>query len=328
VKRREFIAGLGGAAVGSAWNELTFAAERSSTPRVGFISGYDQATAADFVSALRDGLAAYRYVEPHSLKLDLLFANFAPERIPALIDELEGERVDVIVTHAAATKIVVEGRRTIPAVYEFSADPVTLGIAKDLAHPLDNATGVSLMAPQLNGKRLELLHEMVAEARRIAVLANPLHPGQLLERADSEAKARQLGIEISFFPIPNRAELDRALAAIGVDPPQAMVLFSDAFVVDNREHIINFAMSRKMPVVSGWSVMAKAGALCTYGPRLIESYRRVAYFVDRILKGAKPAELPIEQPTVFELVINLNSAKTLGITIPASVLARADEVIE
>ena len=121
------------------------------------------------------------------------------------------------------------------------------------------------MAPQLNGKRLELLHEMVPEARRIAVLANPLHPGQLLERADFEAKARQLGIEISFFPIPNRAELDRALAAIGVDPPQAMVLFSDAFVVDNREHIINFAMSRKMPVVSGWSVMAKAGRFVLMG---------------------------------------------------------------
>jgi ABC-type uncharacterized transport system substrate-binding protein len=238
------------------------------------------------------------------------------------------DHVEVIVTHATATGIVVESRRTIPAVYEFSADPVTLGIAKDLAHPLNNSTGISLMTPELNGKRLELLHEIMPDVRRIAVLANPLHPGQLLERTDSEAKARQLGIEISFFPIPNRVELDRALDAIGVDPPQAMVLFSDAFVVENREHIINFAMSRKMPVVSGWSVMAQTGALCTYGPRLIESYRRVAYFVDRILKGAKAAELPIEQPTVIELVINRNSAKTLGIAIPPAVLVRADEVIE
>jgi putative ABC transport system substrate-binding protein len=172
------------------------------------------------------------------------------------------------------------------------------------------------------------LHEIMPDVRRIAVLANPLHPGQLLERADSEAKARQLGIEIAFFPIPNRVELDRALDAIGADPPRAMVLFSDGFVVENRQHIINFAMSRKMPVVSGWSVMAQAGALCTYGPRLIESYRRVAYFVDRILKGARVVELPIEQPTVIELVINRNSAKTLGIAIPPSVLVRADEVIE
>jgi putative ABC transport system substrate-binding protein len=328
MRRREFIAILSGGVIGAAWKQHAFAAERSFPPRVGFISGYDQATAGDFISALRDGLAAYRYVEPHSLKLDLLFANFGPERIPALVDQLEKERVDVIVTHAAATEPVVEGRRTIPAVYEFSADPVTLGIAKDLAHPLKNATGISLMAPELNGKRLELLHEIIPEVRQIAVLANPLHPGQLLERADSEAKARQLGIEISFFPIPNRAELDRALDTIGMAPPQAMVLFSDAFVVENREHIINFAMSRKMPVVSGWSVMAKAGALCTYGPRIVESYRRVAYFVDRILKGAKPAELPVEQPTVLELVVNRNSAKTLGITIPTSVLIRADEVIE
>jgi putative ABC transport system substrate-binding protein len=328
MRRREFITGLCGIAGVAASAKPALAVQRSSPARVGFISGYDEATARDFIAALRDGLAGYGYVEPRSLVLDLLFANFAPERIPALVDQLESEHVEVIVTHAAATGIVVKGRRTIPAVYEFSADPVTLGIAKDLAHPLNNATGVSLMTPELNGKRLELLHEIMPDVRRIAVLANPLHPGQLLERADSEAQARQLGIEIAFFPIPNRVELDRALDAIGADPPRAMVLFSDGFVVENRQHIINFAMSRKMPVVSGWSVMAQAGALCTYGPRLIESYRRVAYFVDRILKGAKAVELPIEQPTVIELVINRNSAKTLGIAIPPSVLVRADEVIE
>jgi ABC-type uncharacterized transport system substrate-binding protein len=326
MRRREFIATVAGGIFVAATLKHGSAVGRPA--RVGFISGYDAPTAADFIRAIRDGLAGYGYVEPTSLKLDLLFANFAPDRIPALIDQLEQEHVDVIVTHAGATGIVVGARRTIPVVYEFSADPVTLGIAKDLAHPLNNATGISLMTPQLNGKRLELLHELVPNIKRIAVLANPLHPGQLLERADSEEKAGQLGIEISFFPIPNRAELDHALNAIGSDLPEAIVLFSDGFVVENREHIINFALSRKLPVVSGWSVMARAGALCTYGPRLVESYRRVAYFVDRILKGAKPIELPIEQPTVLELVINRNSADTLGIAIPPTVLARADEVIE
>jgi len=166
------------------------------------------------------------------------------------------------------------------------------------------------------------------QIRRVAVLANPLHPGVQRERGDFEAKAQQLGIDVSFFPIPNRAELDRALGAIATNTPGAMVAFSDAFVVENRNYIINFAMSRHLPVVSGWAIMAESGALCTYGPRLVESYGRVAYYVDRILKGAKPAELPIEQPTKFELVINLNSAKTLGLTIPPLVLVRADRVIE
>ncbi len=328
MRRRQILALLGGAAMASSSAMRAAAAQGAGPARVGFISGGDQAAAADFLNALRDGLAEHGFVEPRTLKMDLLFADYALERVPGLIAELERRRVDVIVTHAAATPIVVKGQRTIPVVYEFSADPVTTGIAADLAHPLFNATGITLMRSELNSKRLELLHEIAPEMRRVAVIANPLHPGEELERADLQAKARQLGIAISFFPTPNRRELDSALGTIATNPPQALVLFSDGFVVENREYIINFAMSRHLPVVSGWAVMAKSGALCTYGPRLVESYRRAAYFVDRILKGAKPAELPIEQPTVLELVINLNSAKTLGLTIPPTVLARADEVIE
>jgi putative tryptophan/tyrosine transport system substrate-binding protein len=184
------------------------------------------------------------------------------------------------------------------------------------------------MSVEMNGKRLELLHEIAPHITRIAVIANPLHSGMQLERADFETKGKELGVDVSFFSTQNRAELDQALSSLASEAPQALVAFSDAFVVDNKNYIINFAMSRHLPVISGWAVMAENGALCTYGPRLIESYRRTAYFVDRIHKGSKPAELPIERPTVFELVVNLNSAKTLGITVPATVLARADRVIE
>jgi putative ABC transport system substrate-binding protein len=222
----------------------------------------------------------------------------------------------------------VKAERKAPVVYEFSADPIAAGIAADLAHPLFNATGVTLLKAELNGKRLEFLHEIGPDIRRVAVIANPLHAGEESERTDLAAKADQLGIRLSFLSTPNRAELDRALDTIAADLPQAIVAFSEGFVVENRQTIINFAMSRRLPVVSGWAVMARSGALFTYGPRLSESYRRPAYYVGRILKGSKPSELPIEQPTVLELVVNLNSAKTLGMTVPQSILALADDVLE
>ncbi|MGC2044055.1 MAG: ABC transporter substrate-binding protein [Pseudolabrys sp.] len=326
MRRREFITLLGGAAVA-----LPVAARAQKDARpvyIGFISGLDSGGAAGFIDAFLQGLTALGYVRPTTLKFDTLFADNALDRIPALVGELERRHVDIIVTHAAATESVVRANRTIPAVYEFSADPVSLGIATDLAHPLFNATGITLMLAELNSKRLELLHEIVPDLRRIAVIANPLHPGVELERRDSENKARQLGINISFFPTANREQLDRAFDAIATDAPQAMLVFSEGFVVENRQFILNFAMSRRIPVVSGWAVMAQSGALCTYGPRLVESYRRVAYLVDRIAHGAKPADLPIEQPTVLELVVNLKSAKILGLTIPPPVLVKADTVIE
>jgi putative ABC transport system substrate-binding protein len=327
VKRREFIAGICGTA-GTWASNLRILRAQERLAKIGLISGLDQAAAADFVRALREGLAALGYVEPRTITIDLRFADYHLDRIPALVEELQRQRVDVIVTHAAATHAVIKHDRKTPVVYEFSADPVSLGIATDLAHPLYNATGITLMMAEMNGKRLELLHEIMPQMRRVAVLANPLHPGMQFEWADFEAKAKQLSIETAFFPTPDRAGLDRAVAAIDANPPQAVVAFSDAFVVENRNYIVNFAMSRRLPVISGWAVMADAGALCTYGPRLVESYRRTAYFVDRILKGAEAAELPIEQPTVLELVVNLNSARTLGITIPTTVLVRANRVIE
>jgi putative ABC transport system substrate-binding protein len=307
---------------------MRFAGAATTPVRVGIVSGGDKAGAADFVAALRDGLASFGHVERAGLQLELSYADYQLNRIPAMIADLERSGVAVIVTHAAATSIVVRSQRRTPVVYEFSADPITVGIAKDLAHPLDNATGVSLMAVELNTKRLELLREISADARHVAVVANPLHPGVEKERGYSEAAAEQLGFRTSFFPTPDRSELDRALEAIDAKKPQALLVLSDGFVVENRSLIINFAMSRRLPVISGWAVMANSGALCSYGPRLVESYRRTAYFVDRILKGAKAVDLPIEQPTVFELVVNLNSARTLGIAIPQSVLVRADRVIE
>jgi putative tryptophan/tyrosine transport system substrate-binding protein len=326
MRRREFIALVGGVAATLPTNLC--AAQGTGSAHIGFVSGLDQSAATGFINALRDGLAALGYKEPSTLKIEERFADYKPDRIPALIQELEQLRVAIIVTHAAATLPVVTGQHQVPVVYELSADPPSLGLAADLAHPLHNATGISLMSIEMNGKRLELLHEIAPQITRVAVIANPLHSGMQLERVDFEAKGKELGVDVLFFSTPNRADLDQALNKLSSETPQALVAFSDAFIVDNKNYIINFAMSRRLPVISGWAVMAENGALCTYGPRLVESYRRTAYFVDRILKGSTPAELPIERPTVFELVVNLNSAKTLGITIPPTVLARADRVIE
>ena len=324
MKRRDLFAVFGGAMVAL----RASAAESAAPTRVGFLSGGDEEAAADFIAALRNGLAAEGYHEPGTLSLECLYANYSLERIPELVAELERRRVELIVTHAAATPIVVKGYRTVPVVYEFSADPVATGIAADLAHPFFNATGVTLMKAELNSKRLEFLHEIAPEIHRVAVIANPLHPGEGRERADLGAQAEQLGIHLSFFSTPNRAELDRALNAIAAAPPQALIAFSEGFVVENRDTIINFAMRHRLPLISGWAIMAKSGALLTYGPRLGESYRRTAFFVARILKGAKPVDLPIEQPTRFELVVNRKTADALGLTIPPSILARVDEVIE
>ena len=324
MRRRDLPAAFGGVMVA-----LRASTANSAAPaRVGFLSGGDDKGAADFVAALRDGLAAEGYHEPGTLILECVYADYSLERVLALVAELERRSVDLIVTHAAAAPIVVKGYRTVPVVYEFSADPVATGIAADLAHPFFNATGITLMKAELNSKRLEFLHEFAPEAHRVAVITNPLHAGEEREREDLGAQEEQLGIQLAYFPTPNRAELDRALDAIAAGPAQALIAFSEGFVVENRDTIINFAMSHCLPLISGWAIMAKSGALLTYGPRLGESYRRTAYFVSRILKNAKPADLPIEQPTRFELVVNRKTADALGLTIPPSILARVDEVFE
>jgi putative tryptophan/tyrosine transport system substrate-binding protein len=285
MRRREFIGFVCGAV--TAWPINVRAGQSPGSAHIGFLSGLDKSAAADFLNALRDGLAAHGYTEPGTLKIEERFADYNPDRIPSLVQELEQQRVDIIVTHAAATLPVATGQHHVPVVYELSADPPSLGLAADLAHPLHNATGVSLMLVEMNGKRLELLHEIAPQITRVAVIANPLHGGMQLERNDFEAKGKRLGIAVSFFPTPNRAELDQALSRLADESPQALVAFSDAFIVDNKNYIINFAMSRRLPVISGWAVMAENGALCTYGPRLIESYRRTAYFVDRIRQSCR-----------------------------------------
>ena len=216
----------------------------------------------------------------------------------------------------------------VPIVYVTSGDPVVAGFAESLAKPRGNMTGLTFMAADLNGKRLELLREIIPDLRRVAIVANPEHPGEHLERSYSEETGRRLGIATEYFATRSSDELTGAFNAMAGKPPQAISLFADGFAIQNRQRIIDFGMGHRAPVISGWPVFAQSGAICTYGPHLVESYRRLAHFADRVLKGAKTTELPIEQPTKFQLVVNLKTAKALGITVPPLLLARADEVIE
>jgi putative ABC transport system substrate-binding protein len=296
--------------------------------RIGWITAQEEVSVAPFLVALRGGLADLGYVEGRNLTIEARFGDNELARVPALIETLLQMPVDVLVAQGQAVMSVAKLAPKIPTVYAFSGDPVLAGLADSLARPRGNMTGQTLMSVELNGKRLELLREIMPQLRRVAIIANPLHPGENLERANSQEMAARLGIAVENFTTRDDGELNAAFVGMIAQPPDAIVAFPDAFTLQRRRRIIEFGMGQRAPVASAWALYAESGALCTYGPRLTESYRRLAYFIDRILKGAKPADLPIEQPTVVQLVVNLKTAKTLGLTVPPAVLARADTVIE
>jgi putative ABC transport system substrate-binding protein len=296
--------------------------------RLGWLTAQQASSLTPFLDALRAGLADYGYQEGRNLIVDYRFADDVFERVPALADELVRLRIDLIVAQGAAVFEISNRDLPVPIVYTMSADPVSAGFATSLAHPRGNMTGLTLMAIELNGKRLELLQEILPGLRRVAVVGNPEHPGAQLERAFSEETGKRLGFGIEYMPTRSLDELAAALSAMAGNPPQAITVLADGFAVQNRQRIIEFASKQRVPVVSGWPAFAQSGALFTYGPLITESYRRLAYYVDRVLKGTKPADLPIERPSKFELVLNLKTAKTLGLTLPPSVLARADRILE
>jgi putative ABC transport system substrate-binding protein len=326
MRRREFITLLGGAA--AAWPLSARAQQSEKAARIGWVTAQREASLTPYVSAMRASLAELGHVEGKNLTIEFRYGDDAIELVPELAAELERLPVDLIVAQGAAVEIINKLNLKTPVVYVFSGDPVSAGFAESLARPRGNMTGLSFMAAEFNGKRIELLQELIPGLRRVAIIANPEHPGEQLERRYSEEAGQRLGLTIDHFATRTRSELDAALTNIATIPAQAISVFADGFAIQNRQSIVDFGISRRMPVISGWAVFAQSGALCTYGPRLSESYRRLAYYVDRVLKGTKPADLPIEQPTKFELVINLKTANALDIAIPPSVLVRADTVIE
>ena len=277
--------------------------------------------------AFLQGMAALGYHEGKTLELDERWGENSPEVLERRALEALGLKPSVVVSQGPALQVARKLPGSVPVVFGSSGDPVDMGVAKTLAQPGAHFTGVTFLSYELVGKRVELLHEVAPAAKRIAVLSNPQHAGDAREFAATRSAAAGLGLQVSHYPVTNKAEMESAFGAMGSARAEALVVHPDALMVQERSVIGSFALERRMPAISGWAAIAEGGSLLTYGPNLQDCYRRLAYFVDRILRGAKAAELPIELPNTVELVVNLKTAKALGITVPPALLLRADRVI-
>jgi putative ABC transport system substrate-binding protein len=329
MRRRDALALIGSVAVCPAG---AFAQQLNKVPRIGWIIlGSPAGTHPDIFSyydSFRAGLHDLGYVEGANLTISSKDAEGVPERLPKLIDELIDENVSIIVSPGPAIKVVHEKVQSTPVVFAFSGDPIAGGLVDTLAHGRGNLTGLTYMAVQLNEKRLDLLRELSPSISRVTLLTNPIHPGEKLEVAESERVAAALGMKLNYLQVRTPAEFDAAFRAMRDAQTEAIVAVPDNLIMLARDQLARFAMEQKIPVISGWGEFAHSGGLMTYGPNSCKFFRRLAVYVDKILKGAKPSELPVEQPTIFELVINLKTAKAIGLTVPGTLIAQADEVIE
>ena len=280
-------------------------------------------------AAFLEALSELGYVDGKTVSIEYRSAGWNAELLPDLAEELVRLNVDAIVTGGggATAEAARQATKTIPIVVAASADPVGLGLVASLARPGGNITGTSLMAPELGSKRLELLKETVPKISRVAVLWHPRGAGRL-EWQQTEAAARRLGVTLQSYEVRNADDVARALEAMTQKRPDAVIMFFDPLTSGYRVIISDFALKNRLPTIFGAREFAAAGGLMSYGPNIPELFRRAAVYVDKILKGAKPRDLPVEQPTKFELIVNLKTAKALGLTIPPSVLIRADQVVQ
>lgn len=300
-------------------------------PRIGFLSPGTLESTAPVLSGLRQGLREHGYVEGSNVTIEPRFANGKFDRLPELARELIGLPVDVLVTFVTEASIAAKSSsKTVPIVMVGVGDPVASGLVSSLSHPGGNVTGTSGMFSEAAGKRLELLNEAVSGVRRVAVLWNPANrvfQSQMIQ--ETEAAARPLGIQLQMFEARDPASIERAFAAISKERMSAVNVLPDPTLVGvHGARIAASAAKARLPSVSGNSAYAEAGGLMAYGPSFPELARSAGGYVAKILKGAKPADLPVERPTKFELVINLRTVKQMGVTLPQSLLLRADRVIE
>ena len=327
MRRREFITLLGGAARhGHSQHTPNNGRKRR---RIGFLTRKTDASVASQIDAFRQGLQDLGWVEGKNISIEYRDAGGQVDRLGPLAAELVALNVDVIVTvDTPPTQAAKQATSTIPIVIAVSADPVGAGLVKSLGHPGGNATGLSLLAPETDQKTLEVLKETLPKTKRVAMIFDPKNQGMMLRLKAIEIAATKLAIELQSIPALSSSELAAALTLVAKNPPDALFVLSPIYAAYQTE-IGEFASTTKVPLLVDTSGLAgEPGALLSYGADISALFRRAATFVDKILKGTKPADLPVEQPAKFDLVINLKTAKALGLNVPPAVLLRADKVIE
>src|SRR5438552_1001130 len=325
--RRAFLSTLAGGLLAA-----PLAAEAQQTGkvyRIGFLGPGPERIYTDPLPSLRAGLRELGYVEGKNIVFEYRFAEDKYERLPGLAAELVRDKVDVIVVHATpGTRAVKQATRTIPIVMVSVGDPVGTGLVASLARPGSNVTGVSNIDVGLAAKRLQLLKEVLPKLSLVAVLRNPTNPVGELQFRETQAAARSLGIEIQLVDVRDPKELESAFSVMAKARAGAFTVMADLLFLSQQQQIATLATKRRLPSVFARGENVAAGGLMSYGPTLADQFRQAATYVDKILKGAKPGDLPVEEPTRMYLVINLKTAKALGLTIPHSVLLRADQIIE
>jgi putative tryptophan/tyrosine transport system substrate-binding protein len=305
------------------------AQEPGKIPRIGYVFARVSSEDQHIWEAARQGLRDLGYVEGQNIALEVRWAEGRYERLPALIAELVRLKVDVLVVGTTPGALAAKrATRTIPVVMYAVGDPVGSGLVASLSRPGGNLTGLSLFNKEVSGKRLELLKETLPGISRVAVLTNPGNPVHAAFWTETQSAAHVLGLQLQAIEVRRPEDFDPAVAAATRDRAEALLVFDDSLTLGYRTRLVALAAARRLPTMYGLREFADAGGLLSYGPSNLAMYRRTATFVDKVLKGAKPADLPVEQPTTFELVVNLKAAKALGLRFPPSVLARADQIIE
>jgi putative ABC transport system substrate-binding protein len=323
MRRREFIKLLGGAA--APW-PIAARAQQPTMPVIGFV-GADAAAWRPWKDAFVARLRELGWIEDRTIAIEYRWTEGRPERVAEIALEFVRHKVDVIVTNGPSVATLKQATAVIPIVFAIALDPVGGGLVTNLARPGGNVTGLSVQQSDVAGKKLELLREVVPRLHRVAMIVNVGYPSAMREVTEAQTAARGLGLEVTLLEIRRAEDITSAFEALGAHA-DALYVVQDALTVANHQRIITLALGARLPTIFGSRNFVQAGALMSYGPNFPALFRRAAELVDKILRGTKPGDIPIEQPTNFELVLNLTTAKALGLTIPESFLLRADAVIE
>ena len=304
----------------------TLAQKPAKVPRIFFLSAGGP---GPNIEAFRVGLQELNYIVGQNIAIEYRWAEGREDRLPDLAAEVVRLNIDIIVcTSSSAARAAQQATKTIPIVMAVSGDPVATGLVASLARPGGNITGLTILSPELSGKRLELLKEAAPKVSRVAVLWNPASPDKQLDFKETQAVARFLGLRLQSLEVRGPKDFDKVFQAATKERAHALIALADPVTGSQGRRIIGFAAKSRLPAIYGDSAFVEAGGLMAYGPNILDLYRRAAYFVDKILKGAKPSDLPVQQPMRFELVINLDAAKKIGLTVPPNLLVRADRVIK